>query len=86
MPVIVSMELATGVAELVVIVSAELLDPVMDVGLNEALAPPGSPLALKLTVPAKPFRAETLTVYKALPPGLTVCELGAAEIVKSAGG
>jgi hypothetical protein len=32
------------------------------VGLNPAVAPPGSPLAVKLTVPLNPFKAVTFTV------------------------
>jgi hypothetical protein len=61
-PVIVSVELADGVFDEVVTVRVVLPDPVMADGLNDADAPVGKPLALRLTVPAKPFSAPTLTV------------------------
>jgi hypothetical protein len=48
--------------------SVELPEPVTDVGLNVAVAPAGNPLAVKLTLPAKPFKAPALTVYVVLPP------------------
>ena len=61
-PVIVSVELATGVLELVVIVNVELEPTVTDAGLNEAVAPEGRPLAARLIEPVKPFTAPVLTV------------------------
>ncbi|HXA13321.1 MAG TPA: hypothetical protein VNW93_14255 [Mycobacterium sp.] len=36
--------------------------PLIEVGLNAALAPVGSPLALKLTVPVKPPDAVTVAL------------------------
>jgi len=68
-PVIVSAELPVGVLLLVCTVSVELPEPVTDVGLNVAVAPVGNPLAVKLTLPAKPFKLPTFTVYVVLPPG-----------------
>ena len=57
-PVMVIVELPVGVLPVVVIVNAEVIPGVIDVGLNEAVvAPPGNPLAVKATVPVKPFRA-----------------------------
>jgi hypothetical protein len=35
--------------------------PLIEVGLNAAVAPEGSPLALRLTVPLKPPDAATVT-------------------------
>jgi hypothetical protein len=51
-----------GVVELVDTVMVELPEPVIDVGLNEAFAPDGNPLALRLTELLKPFRAVTEAV------------------------
>ena len=61
-PVIVSVELAIGVVEFVVIVRVELLEPVMETGLKDADVLLGRPVALKLTVPLNPFNAATFTV------------------------
>jgi hypothetical protein len=41
---------------------------VIDVGLKEAVAPVGSPLAARFTVPVKPFSAVIVAVYIVLPP------------------
>ncbi len=59
MPVTVSVYVPAGVVLLVVTVIEEEPDPVTDVGLKLALAPEGRPLALKVTVPVKPFSAVT---------------------------
>ena len=53
-----------------------------DTGLNEALAPAGSPVTLKLTVPVNPPLGVTVAVYVVLAPRYTVRETGLAEIVK----
>jgi len=49
---------------LVLVVTLMVLfpEPVIEAGLNVALAPEGSPLALKFTVPAKPPDAVTVAV------------------------
>jgi hypothetical protein len=47
--------LPVDVPEFVVIIKVEVL-PVVEAGLNEALAPVGRPLMDKLTVPAKFLR------------------------------
>jgi hypothetical protein len=54
-PVTVIVDAAVGVESEVVIVSVELPPAVTLVGLNEALAPLGSPLALKETDWAEPL-------------------------------
>ena len=59
-PVIVSVKLPVGVLAAVVTVSVELVPAVIDVGLNEEIAPVGKPLALSATLLPKPFRALTL--------------------------
>jgi len=46
----------------VVTVIVELPEPLTEVGLKLALAPDGSPLALKLTVPLNPLNAVTVAV------------------------
>ncbi len=57
--------------------------PLMEDGLKLATAPAGRPVAAKVVDPAKPFDPETVTVYLAVPPAVTVCELGEAETEKS---
>ncbi len=52
-------------------------------GLNEAVAPVGSPLTVKPTAPVNPAIDVTLAVYVVLPPGCTLCEPGVAESAKS---
>jgi len=37
-------------------------DPITEVGLKAALAPPGSPLTLKVTAPVNPSKGVTVTV------------------------
>ena len=61
-PVIVNMELTSGVLPAVVTVSVVAPEPVMVGGLNDAEAPLGKPVAVKLTVPLNPFKAPTLIV------------------------
>jgi hypothetical protein len=51
------------------------------VGLNDAVIPPGSPEADKLTLPLKPFRGTTVIVLVALPPCVTPTLAGNAESV-----
>ena len=43
-------------------VMVELPDPLIDAGVNDAVAPDGSPLAVKFTVPEKPLTALVVTV------------------------
>ena len=57
-----------GVVELVVTVMVEVPDMVTDAGLKLAFAPLGKPLALNLTVPAKPPDGLTATEYVVLDP------------------
>jgi hypothetical protein len=61
-PVIVIVGFPGGVLVVVVTVSAEFTPGVIELGLNEAIAPAGNPLALKLTEPVKPLRAAAVTV------------------------
>jgi hypothetical protein len=44
------------------IVTIEVCDPLIDVGLKVAVAPVGSPEALKETVGVNPFKGVTLAV------------------------
>ena len=46
----------------VVTVMVELPVPITETGLNEAVAPDGNPLALKLTEPLKPFKEVTVAL------------------------
>ena len=57
--------------------------PVAGLGANEPAAPAGSPLADKLTSPAKPPLLVIVTVYVVLVPRLIVCDAGDADSVKS---
>jgi hypothetical protein len=61
-PVIVMVELPGGVELAVVTVIVEEPEVVIAVGLKLAVAPAGSPLALKLTGPVNPFTALTVAV------------------------
>jgi len=60
-------------------------DPVTVVGVKLVDVREGAPLAVKLTVPVKPFCAPTVTVYVAVPPRLIVTLAGVAVSVKLAG-
>src|SRR5665213_4157881 len=62
LPVMVSVELAAGVVALVLTVSVALPEPVTVEGEKLALAPAGSPLALSVTPPLKPFTAPMFIV------------------------
>jgi hypothetical protein len=64
-------------------VSVDVPEPPMEAGLKLAVAPGERPLALSVTFPVKPFWALTETVYVALFPAMTLCEIGVAAIVKS---
>ena len=61
-PLIVSVEVPTGVDREVVIVSELLPELLTEVGVKVAAAPEGRPLTDKLTDPLKPFRAVTVVV------------------------
>lgn len=82
-PVIVIVELPGGVLSVVATVRVELPDVLIEVGLNEYVAPDGSPLALRFTDPLNPFAAPTTTVYVAPPPELIESVLGVAVTEKS---
>jgi hypothetical protein len=63
-PVIVSVEVLTGVVAAVVTVSVEVPDPpVIVAGLNVPLAPLGNPAIDNAAFPVKPFTGFTVTVY-----------------------
>ncbi len=61
-PVMVSVELPSGVEAEVATVSVELPAPLIDVGLNVAVAFAGNPVKLKATLPVKPLMAAVETV------------------------
>jgi len=61
-PVIVSIELLTGVLVIVLTFKVEVDPGPIEPGLNVAVAPDGKPLAVKSTDPLNPLVAETLTV------------------------
>jgi hypothetical protein len=54
--------LPVGVLAVLVTVSVELPEPLIEGGENDAEAPRGKPAALKFTMPEKPFWAATFTV------------------------
>ena len=58
--------------------------PITFTGVKRAVAPAGSPLTLRATVPVNPFSEMTLAVYEALWPGSTELTMGVTEPVKSA--
>jgi hypothetical protein len=82
-PVIVSVGLPAGVLLVVVTVSVDDPVPLTVDGENDAVAPLGTPLLLRLTDPLNPLMAPTFTVYVVLLPAFTVCVLGVAETEKS---
>jgi hypothetical protein len=69
---------------LVVTVIVVLVPAVTDAGLNDALAPVGSPLAVNVTVPgnAPPTVAVAIVKFAELP-AVTVCEVVVALTLKS---
>lgn len=63
LPVMVSVKVPSAVLELVVTLMVLLPDPpLIGFGLNEALAPEGRPLTLRVTLPVKAPTAVTVTV------------------------
>jgi len=84
-PWIVNVNVPRGVLDLVETVIVELPEPVMDAGLNDAVARDGKPLALRLTLPLNPLTDDTVTVYVVEFPRVTEREAGDAEIEKSGG-
>lgn len=86
-PVTLKLKSPSGVAAVVSTVSVALFDVasviLMEVGVKLPLAPAGNPLALRLMTPVKPANGAMVTVYCALPPGVTKREAGVAVIVKS---
>lgn len=62
LPVTVRVEVPPAVELAVLTVTVEVPDPVMEVGLNEAVTPLGNPEMLSGTLPVNPFRAVTVTV------------------------
>ena len=82
-PVIVSVDVPTGVVLPVVTVSVMVPDPVTVAGEKLAVAPVGNPLTLGVTTPVNPPSAVIVAVYVAAFPTITVCELGLTANVKS---
>jgi len=82
-PLIVNVDVPSGVFPAVVTVSVELPVPVTVAGAKLAVAPAGSPLALNVTTPVNPFNAPIFAVYVVLFPTTTVWLLGVADNVKS---
>ena len=58
-PVIVSVDVPTGVLAVVVTVSVDV--PVAGFGVNVPVAPVGSPVTLSVTAPLKPFAGVIVT-------------------------
>ena len=67
------------------VVTLRVVDPEVftELGLNEAVAPEGSPATVKPTVPVKPLSGVTVAAYVVLPPGRMLREPGVAETPKS---
>ena len=86
--VIVTGYVPAGVGALtpVEMVMVEEPEPVTESGLKPAVAPAGSPLAAKLTVPPKPFDGVIVAVYVVLEPVVTEREPGVTDSAKSGGG
>jgi len=71
------------VAAVALAVSVNVLVVVVGFGLNPAVTPLGSPEALKVTLPLKPFTGLTVMVLVPLLPWVTVRVLGFAVRLKS---
>jgi hypothetical protein len=82
-PVIVSVDVPTGVLPVVVTVNVELPVPATVAGEKLAVALSGKPLALSVTTPANPFSAPIFVVYVVELPTKTDFELGEVEMEKS---
>jgi hypothetical protein len=80
-PVIVTVDVPV-VAVLLAVKVTVLLVVVLP-GLNDAVTPPGSPEADKLTLPVKPFTGLTVIVLVPLPPCVTDTLVGEADSEKS---
>src|SRR5262245_64041058 len=61
-PVMVSVPLPAGVFAAVVTINVALPGPVIKAGVKDAVAFAGSPLTVRLTMPANPFSALVVTV------------------------
>ena len=66
MPVMVT--LVVPVAAVPLAVNVNVLVPVVFVGLNDAVTPPGNPEADRFTLPLKPLRSLTVIVFVPLAP------------------
>ena len=84
-PWIVKLNVPRGVLDFVETVIVELPEPVMDAGLNVAVARDGKPLTPRLTLPLNPLLGVIVTVYVVEFPRFTEREPGDAEIVKLGG-
>ena len=82
-PLIVSVDVPTGVLPLVVTVSVDVPVPVTVAGEKPAVAPAGNPLALSATAPVNPFKAPMLVVYVVALPTIIERDEGEAVIEKS---
>ena|SRR5882762_8577391 len=85
-PVTVTVYVPGGVVPAVAIVMVELLPAATAVGLNDAVAPAGRPVALKLTFCAEPLVTAVEIVDVPLEPCWTETLVGFAPIEKSFGG
>ena len=82
-PVPVTVTVPAGVDDVVLIVRVELLPALTELGLNVAVAPAGSPLALSVTVCADPLTKAVPIVLVPLVPWTRLMLLGLALIEKS---
>ena len=82
-PVIVTPNVPVAAVPVVDTVSVEFWPAVTEVGLKLALAPAGSPVAVRLTARAVPAVTNVLTVYVVLEPWTTVRLDGLALMEKS---
>jgi hypothetical protein len=82
-PVMVMGKVPVGVDAEVLIVIVDDPPAVTELGLNEAVAPAGRPLADRDTVCAEPDVTAVLTVAETDPPGVVDLEVGDTEMEKS---
>jgi hypothetical protein len=78
----VTVSVTVPVVATLLAVSVNVLVLAVLLGLNDAVTPPGKPVADKLTIPLKPFCGATVIVLAPLAPRIIVKLLGDAESVK----
>jgi hypothetical protein len=81
-PVTDTVEVVAVAVGATVNVNVLVVEPAIDTGANAAVTPVGRPVAVRATVPAKPFVQANAIVLVPVAPWFTLSELGDADSVK----